>query len=288
MTVKIITDSGSDLPRELLEKHDIEVIPLLIELDGQELVDGRDITPEQVYAAIRAGKVPRTNQAPASIFKQVFAKFIELGRSCLYLAFSSRLSGTCQTGTLVAQQLNEKSAAGSVRVVDTLCGSLGQGLVVLEAAKMAEKGCPREEIVERVQRLSPGMEHIFTVDDLEYLYRGGRVSRASALVGSLLNIKPLLHVKDGLMVPIEKVRGKNKALKRIIGIMEERCTPDTGATIAISHADDPEAALRLKELVEERFGFKDIVVNIVGSVLGCHIGLGGVAVFFPNLSVAPA
>lgn len=286
MTIQILTDSACDLPQELVEEHGIEVIPLLVELDGREYVDGRDISPEQVYGAIRAGKAPRTNQTPANIFHQVFSKFASLGKSCLYIAFSSKLSGTCQTGMMVAQQLNQQDGA-DIQVVDSLCGSLGQGLVVLEAAKMARAGKERGQIVERVQQLSRHMEHIFTVDDLEYLQRGGRVGRTAALVGSLLNIKPLLHVKDGLMVPIEKVRGKNKAIKRILEIMEERCH-QLCHTIGISHADDKESALKLKELIEAKFGCRDIVVNIVGSVLGCHIGIGGVAVFFLNKSIQTA
>lgn len=286
MTVQILTDSACDLPHELIEGHGIEVIPLLVELDGKEHVDGRDIGPQQVYDAIRAGKVPRTNQTPASIFHKIFTKFSSLGKSCLYIAFSSKLSGTCQTGMMVAQEMNDHYHA-DIQVVDTLCGSMGQGLVVLEAAKMAQQGMETEQIVQGVLQFSQHMEHIFTVDDLEYLHRGGRVGRTSAFVGSLLNIKPLLHVREGQMIPLEKVRGKNKAIKRILEIMEDRCTK-VCHTIGISHADDIASALKLKKLIEERFGYKDIIVNMVGSVLGCHIGLGGVAVFFLNKSFQPA
>lgn len=285
--VKIITDSACDLPQDLIEKNDIEVIPLLVQLDGKELVDGKDICPEQVYSAIRAGKIPRTSQTPAQIFKQVFMKFIDLGQRCLYIAFSSKLSGTCQTGMMVAQDLNEENAGGFIEVVDTLCGSMGQGLLVLEAARMAKDGRTVPEIAHRIRRQAPHMEHLFTVDDLDYLYRGGRVSRTSAFVGSLLKIKPLLHVKEGQMIPFQKVRGKNKAIMRLVEIMGEQCSK-LGQTIGISHADDPEAAMFLKNLIEKSFGYKDIVVNVVGSVLGCHIGLGGVAVFFLNNSYQPA
>jgi DegV family protein with EDD domain len=285
MTIQIVTDSACDLPQELVEEYGIEVIPLLVELEGREYVDGREIAPEQVYAAIRAGKAPRTNQTPAHIFQEVFAKFVSLGKSCLYIAFSSKLSGTCQTGMMVARQMNQRDGA-DIQVIDSLCGSLGQGLVVLEAARMAKAGKEKGQIVDRVRKFARHMEHIFTVDDLKYLQRGGRVGRASAFVGSLLSIKPLLHVKNGLMVPIEKARGKNKAIRRILEIMEERCH-QLGHTIGISHADDKESALKLKEMIEEKFGFRDIVVNMVGSVLGCHIGIGGVAVFFLNKSFQP-
>lgn len=282
MSVKILTDSACDLPQELVEQYDIEVIPLLVLLDGKEHVDGKDITPQQVYDAIRAGKMPQTNQTPADIFYQVFSRYMNSGRSCIYISFSSKLSGTCQTGMMVAKQLNDQGA--DVQVIDTLCGSMGQGLVVLEAAKMAQAGVSKAKIVDNINQMSKHMEHIFTVDDLNYLFRGGRVTRTSAFVGSLLKIKPLLHVKDGLMLPFEKVRGKNKAIKRLVQIMGERCGK-ISQTIGISHADDLVSALKLKELLEKTYGYKDIVVNIVGSVLGCHIGLGGVAVFFLNDSL---
>ena len=287
MSVKIITDSACDLPMDLIEQNDIEVIPLLVQLDGKELVDGKDIFPEQVYAAIREGKIPRTSQTPAKIFKQVFQKFIDLGQRCLYIAFSSKLSGTCQTGMMVAQHLNEQNPGGFIEVVDTLCGSLAQGLLVLEAARMANEGRTVPEIADKIRRQAPHMEHLFTVDDLGYLYRGGRVSRTSAFVGSLLKIKPLLHVKEGQMIPFQKVRGKNKAITRLVELMSEKGSK-LEHTIGISHADDPEAAMFLKNLIEKTLGYKDVVVNVVGSVLGCHIGLGGVAVFFLNSSYQPS
>lgn len=286
MTVKIITDSACDLPKALIKEYDIEVIPLLVLLDGKELVDGQDITPEQVYAAIRAGKVPRTNQTPGKTFQQVFQKYLQLGQECVYIAFSSKLSGTCQTGMMVAQELNKHSEKGSVEVVDTLCGSMGQGLLVLEAAKMAKAGMTVPEIIEKVKGEAPHMEHLFTVDDLNYLYRGGRVSRTSAFVGSLLKIKPLLHVENGMMIPFQKVRSKQKAIKRLVEVMAEKCS-GISQIIGISHADDPEAAMTLKGIIEKTFGYKDIIVNVVGSVLGCHIGVGGVAVFFLNKSYQP-
>ena len=284
MTVQILSDSGCDLPQDLIRANEIEVIPLLVQLDGKELIDGEDISPAQVYEAIREGKVPRTAQTPVEVFKRVFQKFVDLGKSCIYFAFSSKMSGTCQTGMMVAQHLNEHNGA-DIEVVDTQCGSMGQGLLVLEAAKMAKAGNTKDQIVARIKQICGHMEHVFTVDDLEYLYRGGRVSRTSAFVGSLLKIKPVLHVKNGRMIPFEKVRGKNKAIKRLVQIMGERCHPTLKQTIAISHADDIEAAHKLKQLIEEAFGHKDVIINVVGSVLGCHIGLGGVAVFFLNNSV---
>lgn len=279
MDIKILTDSGCDLPRDLLEQHDIEVVPLLVVLDGKEYVDGAEIGPDDVYKAIRQGKVPRTNQATTEAFMAAFGKYARQGRSCLYIGFSAKMSGTFQAGALVANQLASQHPDWQVEMIDSQGGSLAQGLLVLNAAKMAEVGRPLAEIAAEISRQSGHMEHIFTVDDLNYLHRGGRLGRTSAMLGSLLNIKPILHVREGLMEPIEKVRGKNKAIRRVAEIMAERCSR-VKQVIGISHADDPEAADKLRSLVEEQLGFKEFVVNIVGSVLGCHIGLGGVAVFF--------
>ena len=150
MAVKIITDSACDLPQDLIREYDIEVVPLLVVMDGKEYADGQDISPEHVYSAIRAGKVLTTNQAPAHFFRRVFTECVARGMSCIYIAFSSKLSGTCHTGMMVARQVREETQ-GDIEVVDTLCGSLGQGLLVLEAAKMAKAGAGKEQIVARVQ-----------------------------------------------------------------------------------------------------------------------------------------
>ncbi|MTI94583.1 MAG: DegV family protein [Firmicutes bacterium] len=281
MTVKILTDSGCDLPAEVLQTYDIEVIPLLVLLDGKEYVDGQDISPDDVYAAMRAGKLPRTGQTTQAIFEEVFTRYAKAGRKCIYIGFSSKMSGTCQTGMLTARAVKERFPDFQIEVIDSGCGSLGQGLVVQKAAEMARAGSDMTTITAAVKHWGRHTEHLFTVDDLEYLFRGGRVSRTSAFIGSLLSIKPILHVKEGLMLPLEKVRGKNKAIRRLLTLMQERCAK-VEQTIAISHADDPEAASRLQQLIEETLGYKDFIVNKVGSVLGCHIGIGGVAVFFLN------
>ncbi len=281
MKVKIITDSGNDLPREILERYSIDVVPLLVILDGKEHTDGRDIDAQAVYDAIRAGKMPKTNQATPEAFKQVLEPYASKEQPCLYIGFSSEMSGTFQTGKLVAQQLAGKYPRWEANLVDSRSGSLGQGLLVLKAARMAEEGASLAEIAESVSAKAGYMEHIFTVDDLNHLYRGGRLGKTSAMMGSILKIKPVLHIREGTMEPLEKIRGKNKAIKRLVEIMEQRCSGEE-QVIGISHADDLDAARTLRKVVEERLGFKEFVVNVVGSVLGCHIGLGGVAVFFES------
>ncbi len=281
MRVKIITDSGSDLLQEILEGYGIDVVPLLVLLDGREYVDGRDIDAKDVYNALREGKMPKTNQATAEAFQQILEPYAKSEQPCLYIGFSSAMSGTFQAGKLVAAQLTEAYPSWECQMIDSLSGSLGQGLLVLRAARMAEQGASLADIAQVVSAKAGHMEHIFTVDDLNHLHRGGRLSKAGAVVGSMLRIKPVLHIRDGIIEPIEKKRGKNKAIKRLVEIMEQRCSGED-QVVAISHADDPEAAETLRQLVEQQLGFKEFVINIVGSVLGCHIGLGGVAVFFES------
>lgn len=287
MSLRIITDSACDLPSQIIEEFGIEVLPFFVYLDGNELADGVDVSPDQIYAAIRAGKVPTTGQVPLDAFLKVFTKYAQAGEQCLYLSFSSKLSGTCNTARLALAEVQKAYPHAAITIVDTLSGSLGQGLIVLEAACMAREGRPAEEIIHHVQRRAQNnVEHIFSVDDLNHLYRGGRVKFASAFLGSLLNVKPILHVKDGLMIPLQKVRGKKMAIKRIGELIKERSLGHPEQLIAISHADDPAAANELKALLRDTLGYKEFLVNKVGSVLGCHIGIGGVAAFFVNANYA--
>lgn len=286
MSLKIITDSACDLPSDIVEKYDIDVLPFLIYLDGEEYTDGIDITPDQVYGAIRASHIPTTGQVPVGQILATFKKYAEQNRPCLYLSFSSKLSGSCNTARLVAQELKNAYSDFQITVVDTLSGCLGEGLIVLEAAQMAQAGVDSTQIIARVQKRSlNNVEHVFSVDDLNYLYRGGRVSYASAFLGGLLSVKPILHVKDGLMVPFQKVRGKKMAIKRIVELVKERSLGNPDQLIGISHADDPGMAAQLQALLTDVLGYRNFIVNVVGSVLGCHIGLGGVAAFFVNSSV---
>ncbi len=282
MSIKIISDSACDLPEDIIEENDIEVIPFHVLFGDDDYLDRETIWPEELYKKMRQGLIPKTSQVTPKQFLDVFEKYVSAGRQCLYIAFSSKMSGTCETGILVAEHVKSMYPDSVIEVIDTEGGALAQGLAVYAAAKMAQEGKPINEIVEEITLQSRHIEHIFSVDDLEYLYRGGRVNRISSFVGGILNIKPILHVKEGRMLPIEKVRGKTKAIKRIVEIMEERGEDLQNQIIAINHADDMESALKLKELIVERFGTENFIINSVGCVLGSHIGIGGVAAFFLN------
>ncbi|RKD32966.1 DegV family protein [Thermohalobacter berrensis] len=282
MSIKIITDTGCDLSKEIIDEYDIEVMPFIVNLDEQEYEDGVNIKPETVYNSMRNGKVPKTAQISAGKLKEVFEKYAQEGETCIYIAFSSELSGTYQTAVMVKNELLNTYPDFDLTIIDTKCASMGHGLVVYRAAQMAKEGKTKDEVLDTIEYYKNHMEHIFTVDNLEYLYRGGRVSRTAAFVGELLKIKPVLHVEDGKLIPIEKVRGRKKVFKKILKIMEERGDNLENQTIAITHGDDIKGATKIKEMIAEKFGCKDFIINMIGSAIGAHSGPGTIAIFFLN------
>lgn len=282
MSVRIIADSACDLPTSVLEEHGITRLSLTVHLDDQDYKDGETIQPKEVYDAMRNGKAPKTSQVSPQSFKELFEHFAREGQDCLYLAFSSKLSGTYQTAKMMQQEVQETYPDFNLHVVDTHCASLGYGLVVLRAAELAKEGKSLEEVKEVSTYHLEHMEHIFTVDDLEYLKRGGRVSKAAAFFGTMLKIKPLLHVENGQLIPLEKIRGAKKVLKRMTEVMEERGVDLASQPIAISHGDDLERAEQLADMIREQFGTKDIHIHQVGASVGAHAGPGTIALFFLN------
>lgn len=280
MSVKIITDSACDLPKDIIKEYSIEVLPIGVQLDGVEYFDGVTLDPKKLYDAMRNEKVPTTYQVTPTAFQEVFSKCAENKQSCIYLAFSSGLSGTYETSKMVLEQILEENPDLDLDIVDTKCASLGMGLVVYKAAQLAKGGKSKEEILERVNFYLNNIEHVFTVDDLETLFRGGRVSRTAAFLGGLLNIKPLLDVEDGKLIPREKIRGRKKMLKRLVSVMKERGKDFSDQLIAISHGDDENGALELKEMIKEEYGCENFLINTIGCAIGSHSGPGTIALFF--------
>ncbi|ASL65602.1 DegV family protein [Bacillus sp. 22475] len=283
MGVKIITDSAADLPVELLQAYDIDLIPLRVYDEAEtEYLDGVTLESVTLLQKMREGAVYRTSLPSLETFQEKFVSYAKEGNPCIYLAFSSELSGTYQSSVVIKEEVKETYADLDLEIIDTKCASLGQGLVVLEAAKMAKDGASKEEILNRVAFLMNHMEHIFTVADLQYLVRGGRLSKVAGFIGGLLNIKPILNVEEGKLVPLEKVRGKKKVLSRIVDIMEERGKDLKGQTIGMTHGDDLETAEALKALITERFGCEVFIVNTIGAAIGAHTGPGVITLFFLN------
>ncbi|SDQ87740.1 EDD domain protein, DegV family [Virgibacillus subterraneus] len=282
MSIKILADSACDLSKEHYNEYDIEMVSLTVHLDENEFADGREIKPKAIYDAMREEKSPKTSQVAPQSFKTIFTSYAESNQPLIYLALSSELSGTYQTAKMMEQEVKETYPDASIHVIDTKCVSIGLGLIVLRAAELAKDGASVDEIIETATYHAEHMEHIFTVDDLEYLYRGGRVSKTAAFVGTLLKIKPILHVENGKLVPLEKIRGSKKLLNRMLEIMEERGTDFTNQTIGISHGDDLETAEKYAEMFKDKFGAHDIVIEMVGSAIGSHAGPGTIAIFFLN------
>ncbi|GGF15651.1 DegV domain-containing protein YitS [Halobacillus andaensis] len=282
MNVSIISDSACDLSLDYLHKINVECLPLGVTIGDKEYEDGKTITPEKVYSLMKDGEAPKTSQVSPEAFRQTFTNYVEKDQPFLYFALSSELSGTYHTAKMIEQEIKEEHPDAKFEVIDTKAASLGYGLIVMRAAELAQEGKSFEEIQEIGQYYAEHMEHIFTVDDLEYLYRGGRVSKTAAFVGSLLRIKPLLHVEDGKLIPLEKIRGSKKVLKRMVDMMKERGLVLDQQRIAISHGDDIETAQKLADMIKEECGTKDIHIEMIGAVIGAHAGPGTIALFFLN------
>ncbi|TCK90526.1 DegV family protein with EDD domain [Natranaerovirga hydrolytica] len=282
MSIQLITDSNCDLPKEIIQKYNIEVLPQLVYLDEVEYLDGVTLEAKKLFDDMRAGKVYKTSQLSPNMFVEVFTKYVKEGQDCMYVGFSSNLSGTYQASEIAKEEVLEDYPDAMITTIDTKCASMGFGLVVYQTALMIEEGLSKEAIINKTKENAEHMEHIFTVDNLEYLYRGGRVSRTSAFVGGLLNIKPILNVEDGKLIPIEKVRGRSKVFKRMLEIMKERGSNLKNQTIGISHGDDLEAANKLKDMIKEEFGCEAFIINNIGCSVGAHSGPGTLALYFSN------
>ncbi len=280
----ILTDSCCDLPAELAGREGISVIPLTVTLEGKEyrnMLDGSDIAFEDFYARLRNGALATTSAASVGMFQDAMEPILKEGKDILCIAFSSGLSSTCSSAQIAAGELSERYPEQKVYVVDSLCASLGQGLLVYHACRKKESGASIEEVRDWLEENKLSLCHWFTVDSLSHLRRGGRLSSAKALLGSLLHVKPVLHMdNDGHLINMETVRGRKTALKRLTEKMAELATDPQTQTVFISHADDIEAAELVASDVRERFGIKDILISSIGPVIGAHCGPGTVALFF--------
>lgn len=283
MAVQIIADSACDLPKSLTDELNIEVFPLMVYINGEEYEDGDTPTiSKMMYEHMRNGGTVKTAQAPYERIYETFLKYTKQDEPCIYIGFSSELSGTFQTACLVANDLKEDYPNFDITCIDSLGASIGYGLTVHKAAKAAVEGKSKEEILKTIAFYKEHVEHIFTVDALEYLYRGGRVSKASAVVGDILKIKPILDVEKGKLIPLEKTRGRKKALKRMVEITGERGEQLEKQIVAINHAADLDTAMYLKEKLEEAYGIKEFIIREVGAVIGSHSGPGTTSIFFLN------
>lgn len=281
--MKIIIDSTTDLPKELIEKYDIEVLPLRVLIDDKEYTDKETISVDQVYDAMKRGICPKTSLPNPKKTYELFREYASKGIDFIFYSFSSKLSSTFQNAFLIIEELKEEFPKVKMVALDTRAGSIGAGLIALQGAKLAEKGFSFENILRISKDCIKHIEHVFTIDDLNWLLKGGRIKKSSALIGNALNIKPILDVKDGEMRVIKKIRGRKKALQTIVNILEERIKNFPNQIIGIAHADDFQSALEVKDMIIEKLGKNtNIIIEKIGSVLGSHLGIGGVGIFFFN------
>lgn len=282
MAIKILSDSGCDLPKEIIEEYNIDILPIIVNKDDKEYLDGVTIQAKEVYDGMRRGEVFKTAQIPPHAFKDKFLEYAKNGETVIYLAFSSGLSGTYQTALFVKESILEQYPDFDLEIIDTKAASGGFGLIVYHIARMAKEGKSKEEILEAIEFYKDNIQHIFTVDDMEYLFRGGRVTRTQAFLGGLLSIKPVLTVVDGKLVPLEKARGKNKVFKIMLDSMRERAKEANlkEQLICITHGDDLEGAMKFKELIKEEFGSESFLINMIGAAIGAHSGPGTLSIFF--------
>ena len=277
----IITDDTCDLPMSICKDNNVHIVSLTYSISGVEYNSGNFLTVEEFYAKMRNGEKAVTSQITPGEYESAFEKVINEGYDILYIAFSSGLSGSCNSAKIASQTLCEKYPDSKIIVVDSLCASLGEGLLVYKAIEMKKQGKSIEELAEWLEANKLHLCHMFTVDDLMHLHRGGRVSKTSAIAGSILGIKPILHVdNDGHLIPVSKVRGRKQSLVALVDYMEQKIGKWENTTIAISHGDSLEDALFVKDLVKKRFGIKDCIINHVGTVIGSHSGPGTIALFF--------
>ena len=280
----IMTDSSCDLPQELADQLGLEVLPLEVMADGKNYrnwLDGREIGFKEFYKLAREGKELKTSAVNTAAFEEKMEKLLEEGKDILYIGFSAGLSTTYNSGEAAARELREKYLDRKIYTVDTLAASLGQGMIIYYAAKKKEAGATIEEVRDFVENEKLHMCHWFTVDDLNYLKRGGRISAATAAVGTMLSIKPVMHMdNEGHLVAVGKARGRKAALCQLLDTMGELGEGLEGQTTFICHSDCMDDAQYVASQMKERFGVAQANINWIGPVIGAHTGPGTIGIFF--------
>lgn len=281
---RIFTDSTTDLPVEFYEKYDVPYISLTYNLDGATYDDNHTVLASEFYDKIRNGSTPTTSQPSPEIAEEFFRKELaEKDTDILFIAFSSELSGTYNSVSLAAANIMEEDPSRKIIVIDSLAASTGEGLIVHKAVKYKEAGHTLEETAKYVEDIKLHAVHLFTVDDLNCLHRGGRVSKGTAILGTLANIKPLLHTDNtGHLTSIGMARGRKKSILSLIDLMEKQMGSyrDQNDIVYMCNGDCMEDAEFAKETIKARFGIENIVITDTGPVIGSHSGPGTLAIFF--------
>ena len=277
----IITDSSCDLPASLADELGVKVLQLEVNIEGERTKFNNEIDIKDFYATLRTKKAVTTSAVNIDRFLGVFEKELADGNDILYIGFSSGLSSTYSAGKSAADELSEKYPDNKILTVDSLSASLGQGLLVTLAARKKSEGAAIEELCRYVEETKWHLCHWFTVDDLFFLKRGGRVSAATAVFGTMLSIKPVLHMdNEGHLINVENARGRQSSIKALLEHMKKLAIEPQKQTIYISHGDCYDEAKSLADMIKAEFGINDILISEVGPVIGAHSGPGTMALFF--------
>lgn len=283
MKIKLITDAACDLDINYVRENDIEVIPLELNFKGEFIKDdlGQNLSYKDFYKAMREGETPTTTQINIQTFINVFNKYIKEGYEILYLGVSSTVSGTYNSALKAKEMIKEENKEAKIHTIDTASGSVGEGLLVYKSNKMLKENNSIEEIIDYIEKIKSKVKLWITVDDLNHLRRGGRVSKASAVIGTMLNIKPILTLdEEGKLKVVSKMRGRKKALKCLFNKYVELAKEKENQTVFISSGDAEEDAEYIKSLLIKESKVKEVFINSIGCVLGSHGGPGSLLIAF--------
>ena len=281
MSYRIITDNCCDFPADMYDDLDLAVVPLVVRFQEKEVSLYSEKWLKNMYAGMRGGEVATTSAVNPQGWEAVIEPVLAAGQDALVIAFSSGLSTTYQSAVIAATELSEKYPQRKIRVIDSLCASLGQGLLVWYACQKRNEGMDLDTLADWCENNKLNLCHWFTVDDLMFLKRGGRVSAATALVGTMLQIKPVLHVDDeGRLINVSKARGRKAAIEALAKKVGETGLPGENDTVFISHGDCQEDVDLLEKILKEKYGVKKVFSYYVGAVIGSHAGPGTLALFF--------
>lgn len=275
--IKIVTDSTSDLPTALVNEYNIRVVPLKVIFEDEIYREGIDITTTQFYEKLAAAKqLPKTSQPAPGEFKEVYEELTSDGSTVLSIHLSAELSGTYQSALVARNSLPDKD----IRVIDSKQVSMALGMLVIAAAKAVREKKSADEIVDLVLNLTKKVKTFFIVETLENLQKGGRIGKAAALLGNILNIKPVLTIEDGIVVPFEKVRGKGKALEKIISILKDYISSNGLSFCALLHANCLKDAISFHKSLTSEIDACEFMISDIGAVVGTHGGIGLMGVVF--------
>lgn len=284
MAFCIITDSASDIPQSVIKEFGLHVIPTPVTIDEKDYFDGETIFPDEFYRIQKENKSEiKTYHISQYMFQEHFRPFAKRGDEVLYICFSTGIAGTFQAANLAKQEILEEYPDFKITIIDSKCASVGFGLVVYKLLRMQRNGAPKELILEAAEFFCGHMEHVVTVNTLEYLARGGRLSKSSAAVGTVLDIKPIIIVDEkGALVSSEKVRGMKKAVKRCLELVKEKCAQPERQIVGVCYGADDRICETALAALQNEFHVREILKTQVGCAIGAHTGPGILGIVFEN------